>query len=209
LLAATTRPRLDSIVAAGRHKRDDPAVNTRDRRDRHRAAGRRYGRVEPASIVTTTIDLVLLAAAVGSGLMAGFFFAFSICVMRALGALPSAQGIAAMQSINVAVLNPWFLSVFFGMAVLSIFLIVAALLRWHEPAAACALAGSLLYLLGTFVVTILFNVPRNRALAGAAATSREGAALWADYVTAWTRWNHVRTIAALAAAGCFTFAIAR
>jgi uncharacterized membrane protein len=159
--------------------------------------------------VTTTIDFVLLVAAVGSGLMAGFFFAFSICVMRALGALPPAQGIGAMQSINVAVLNPWFLSVFFGMAALAMFLIVAALLRWLEPGAACVLAGGLLYLLGTFVVTMLFNVPRNTALAGTAATSADGAALWANYLTAWTRWNHVRTIAALAAAGCFTFAITR
>jgi hypothetical protein len=41
--------------------------------------------------------------------MAGFFFAFSVCVMRALGQLPLEQGIASMQSINVAILNPLFL----------------------------------------------------------------------------------------------------
>jgi uncharacterized membrane protein len=158
---------------------------------------------------TGLTDVVLLASALGSGLMAGFFFAFSICVMRALGKLPSTQGIAAMQSINVAVLNPWFLSVFFGMAVLSVFLIIAAVTRWRESGAACVLAGGLLYLLGTFAVTMLFNVPRNNALAAVAATGKEGAALWSDYLAVWTRWNHVRTVAALAAAGAFTIALIR
>jgi uncharacterized membrane protein len=47
---------------------------------------------------------------------AGFFFAFSICVMKALGKLAATQGIAAMPSTNVAVINSWFLTAFFGTA---------------------------------------------------------------------------------------------
>lgn len=155
---------------------------------------------------TSLIDLAVLVSALGCGLMAGFFFAFSICVMKALGALPPAQGIAAMQSINVAVINPWFLTPYFGMAVLSVLLITAAVLRWREPGAAYVVAGGLLYFLGTFLVTMLFNVPRNNTLAAVAATSTEGAALWAEYLIAWTKWNHVRTIAALAGAALFTIA---
>jgi hypothetical protein len=54
-----------------------------------------------------------VATAIGSGLVAGFFLAFSICVMRALGRLPAGQGIAAMQSVNVEVLNPWFITAFY------------------------------------------------------------------------------------------------
>lgn len=50
--------------------------------------------------------------------MAGVFFAFSTFVMKALGARPLAQGIAAMQSINVAVINRWFMAAFFGTALL-------------------------------------------------------------------------------------------
>jgi uncharacterized membrane protein len=65
----------------------------------------------------------------------------------------------------------------------------------------------LLYVLGTFLVTMLFNGPRNDALAAVAATSPEGAAQWADYLIVWTRWNHVRTIAALAGAASFTIAL--
>ena len=155
------------------------------------------------------MDLTVLVSALGCGLMAGFFFAFSICVMKALGAIPPAHGISAMQSINVAVINPWFLTPFFGMAVLSVLLSIAAVLRWHEPGAAYVVAGGLLYFLGTFLVTMLFNVPRNNALAAVAVTSTEGAALWADYLIAWTKWNHVRTIAALAGAASFTIALAR
>jgi uncharacterized membrane protein len=158
---------------------------------------------------TSWMDLAVLASAVGCGLMAGFFFAFSICVMRALGAISPSQGISAMQSINVVVINPWFLAPFFGMAALSVLLIVTALARWQEPGAAWVVAGGLLYLLGTFGVTVLFNVPRNNALAALEASSEQAAALWADYLVGWTKWNHVRTIAALAAAASLTIALAR
>lgn len=56
------------------------------------------------------LDLATFLSALGCGLIAGFFFAFSAVVMKALGKLPPAQGIAAMQSINVVVINPWFLT---------------------------------------------------------------------------------------------------
>jgi uncharacterized membrane protein len=74
---------------------------------------------------------------------------FSSFVMKALGRLPPASSIAAMQSINVAVINPIFFAAFFGTALLCILLAVAALLGWSEPGAVYLLAGSLLYLLGT------------------------------------------------------------
>jgi hypothetical protein len=41
-------------------------------------------------------------SALGAGLIGGLFFAFSSFVMIALGRLPPASGISAMQSINVA-----------------------------------------------------------------------------------------------------------
>ena len=158
---------------------------------------------------SSLMDLAVLVSALGCGLMAGFFFAFSVLVMKALGAIQPAHGISAMQSINVAVINSWFLTPFLGMAVLSVLLSIAAVLRWHEPGAAYVVAGGVFYFLGTFLVTMLFNVPRNNALAAVAATSTEGAALWADYLIAWTKWNHIRTIAALVGAASFTIALAR
>lgn len=62
------------------------------------------------------IDTVAFLSALGAGLVAGIFFAFSGFVMKALACLPSGQGIRAMQLINVTVLNPWFFSAFFGTA---------------------------------------------------------------------------------------------
>ena len=55
-----------------------------------------------------------LLVCVGAGLVGGVFFAFSAFVMKALAELPAAQGIQAMQRINVVVLNPLFLGVFVG-----------------------------------------------------------------------------------------------
>lgn len=155
-------------------------------------------------------DLLLfaltLAAVLGSGLIAGVFFAFSTFVMRALARLPAGEGIAAMQAINVAVINPLFLGVFLGTGALSVAAIVAAWMRWGRPGTAYLLAGGLLYLFGTFFVTILGNVPLNNSLAALAPADPEGARLWTDYVSRWTAWNHIRTAAALLAAGSFALA---
>ena len=81
------------------------------------------------------------------------------------------------------------------------------MLRWHEPGAVYLLAGGLLYLVGTFLVTMLFNVPRNELLAKISPADPGGASLWANYLSSWTAWNHVRTIAALGAAASFTIAL--
>ena len=153
------------------------------------------------------LSVLTLLSALGCGLVAGIFFAFSTFVMRALANLPPAQGIAAMQSINVAVINPWFMTAFFGTAAACVLMMILSLLRWNDPGAAYQLAGSLLYLVGALLVTILFNVPRNDALAAVVPASAEGTRLWAGYLTTWTAWNHVRTVAALAAAASLTIAL--
>ena len=148
-----------------------------------------------------------LVAALGCGLVAGAFFAFSTFVMKALSRLPAREGIAAMQSINVVVLNPWFMTALFGTAVACVVALIFSLLRWNEAGAVFLLAGAVLYLVGTVLVTIVFNVPRNEALAGIAPTDPNGGTLWAAYVAGWTAWNHVRTAAALAAAASFSIAL--
>lgn len=157
------------------------------------------------------IDGLLFAltflSALGSGLIAGVFFAFSAFVMTALARLPPAEGIAAMQSINVAVINPLFLAPFLGTAAASVLLAVASLLSSREPGALYLLAGSTLYLVGTFLVTLAFNVSRNHALAAVEPGSSDAAGLWRRYVAGWTGWNHVCTASALAATASFTMAL--
>ena len=149
-----------------------------------------------------------LAAALGSGLVAGVFYAFSTFVMKALARLSPVQGIAAMQSINVVVLNPWFLGVFMGTALLSVVAVVTAVLRWGAPGALWLLIGGILYFAGSFVVTIRCNVPRNNALAAVAPGDPRAVEVWTKYVAEWTWWNHVRTAASLAAALSFSLALA-
>jgi uncharacterized membrane protein len=148
-----------------------------------------------------------LFAALGCGLMAGVFFAFSVFVMKALARLTPAEGIAAMQSINVAVINPLFLGVFIGTGAACAVAIIIALTQWDKPGAVYLLAGSALYLVGTFLVTIVFNVPLNNSLTSVAPGNSDGASLWASYLASWTAWNHVRTVAALAAAASLTIAL--
>ncbi len=159
------------------------------------------------------IDDLLFAltfvSALGCGLIAGVFFTFSAFVMKALARLSPEQGIAAMQSINVVVINPLFMVALFGTALACVALVVSSLFRWNQPSFVYLLVGSLLYLVGTIAVTMVFNVPRNDALAAADPESADGARLWADYVTSWTAWNHVRTAAALAAAALLIFALLR
>jgi uncharacterized membrane protein len=148
-----------------------------------------------------------LFSALGCGLIAGVFFAFSTFVMSALARLQPAQGIAAMQSINITVINPLFMAAFLGTAAACILLAVSSLLRWHQPDAAYLLIGSLLYLVGTLGVTIVFNVPLNEALAKVEPGSTDGASLWSSYLANWTVWNHIRAAAALAAAASLTIAL--
>lgn len=150
-----------------------------------------------------TLDLVALLAALGSAVVAGVLFIFSVCIMRALGSMPPAQGIAAMQAINVLIINPWFLGVFVGTAALCL-----AVLGWTMAQGALSsslgpVAGSLLYLVGVVGITRVCNIPRNDALAKAAPDSAAGRDLWADYLRTWTAWNHVRVVAGIAAAATF------
>ena len=151
-------------------------------------------------------DTVLVATAVGAGAAGGVFFAFSSFVMRALGKLPSNDGLRAMQAINVAAPAPAFMALLFGTALGAVVVGTSALTRRGEVAATYELAGSALYL-ASILVTVAYHVPRNDALAEVEPGSSRSADAWADYLTGWTRWNHGRTGLALAAAGALTVAV--
>jgi uncharacterized membrane protein len=111
------------------------------------------------------VFVLAFVSALGCGLIAGIFFAFSNFVMKSLAHLSAASGIAAMQAINIHVLNRWFFAAFFGTALCCVVLTVLSFFRWEKPDAIYLLAGSLLYLVGTILVTIIFNVPLNDSLA--------------------------------------------
>ena len=145
-------------------------------------------------------------AALGSGLMAGVFFIFSITIMAALGKLAPASGIAAMQSIDVTILSGTFLSVFMGTALVSAALIVAWFLGWVPSGGVLVLAASILYLVGIIGVTMFCNVPMNDALDAVDPGSAEAAKYWQEYLSTWTMWNHVRTLAGIGSLALFVLA---
>lgn len=90
---------------------------------------------------------------------------------------------------------------------ISTLMAVIAVFRWGEPGATAMLAGGVIYVAGMFLVTMVFNVPLNNALA-ADPSSTGAASLWARYLNNWTLWNHLRTIASTAACALFIAAIA-
>ncbi len=152
------------------------------------------------------LTYITLLAALGSGLIAGLLFIFSNTVMKALSQQSAESGIATMQAINVLIINPLFLLIFIGTALLCLTLAIMSLMRWSQPGAAMLLAGSVIYLLGTLIVTMAFNVPLNNALATLSASSADANTQWQDYVSTWLRWNHVRTIAAITSAALLIIA---
>lgn len=146
------------------------------------------------------IALVLtVLGALGCGLMAGTFFAFSSFIMPALADRPVAEGVGSMQRINVRVLNRSFLGTFLGTAAICVALLWVSLGSASEIGGVARLVGCGLYLIGTLGVTMLCNVPRNDQLAGVDGTASNAPDAWAPYLVQWTRWNTVRTVAALAA----------
>jgi len=143
------------------------------------------------------MKLLVLGA---SGLMAGLFYAYTCSVNPGLGKLPDAGYLAAMQSINRAILNPVFLLVFMG----ALFILPIGTWRLFSPQASTPfylmLAASLLYAIGVFGVTMTANVPLNDKLNAfnvAAASADELARMRSVFEGPWNVWNLVRTIAAI------------
>jgi uncharacterized membrane protein len=153
------------------------------------------------------ITVGTVAAAVGCALVAGLMFAFSTSVMPALARRPDDEGIAAMQAMNSAILNPLFGLVFGGTAVLCLVLGVTAPFTTDESHATLRAIGSVLYLVGTFGVTMVVNVPMNNALDAVDPASDEGRSYWHTYLPRWTAWNHLRALLGTAASVLLILAV--
>lgn len=140
------------------------------------------------------LALLLLALA------AGFFYAYSCCVVWGLDDTPPAAAIEAMQGINRAVRNPIFALVFFGALPLTA-LACLSFRPWRLRAPGLLSLAALLAYGGTFIVTAAIHVPMNQALAVVDAPAlADPAAAWRAYADPWLLWNHVR-------AACATLAL--
>ncbi|MFG3227349.1 DUF1772 domain-containing protein [Kitasatospora sp. NPDC048194] len=152
---------------------------------------------------------VLLGATVTTGLSAGLFYSYACSVMPGLARADDRTFVEAMQRINVAILNGWFMLSFLGALVL----IGAAglvelktggsrtVLLWIGAAAAFQLA--------VLVITGVANVPLNDRLAAAGPPGggTDLAAARAAFETTWVHWNLARALASTAALTCISWAL--
>jgi uncharacterized membrane protein len=153
------------------------------------------------------LDALVPFAALGSAVLAGIYFIFSVAVMPALARRPEAEAMAAMREINRTILNPAFFAVFFGTPVASAIVAGVALFDRTGLDVAYLVTGGGLALVGAFLVTLVFNVPLNNALEASEPGSSGAAEVWKRYLAVWTVWNHIRAVASLAAAAAFLMAL--
>ena len=146
------------------------------------------------------MNTAIVVTAVASAALGGVFFAFSSFIMPALDRIAPAEAMRAMQRINVDVLCRSFFALFFGVPILSLGLTVHAGLAWSNTGSGLLLLAGLLNILGSFVVTVVGNVPLNERLAKQSADSANASTLWLTYSKPWVRWNSLRASANLAAA---------
>ncbi len=137
------------------------------------------------------LPLIVVIAITSAGVVTGLLFAFSNFVMRALQDLPTEHGMFAMQRINETIINPLFLIFFLGTPVLCLIIGVLSALELSAAGHAYFFGGAVIYLLGPFGITMLFNVPLNNKLAGTALS--KSAEAWPLYRKQWQWWNHIRT----------------
>jgi uncharacterized membrane protein len=153
------------------------------------------------------LTMVTFFAALGCGVVAGVFFAFSTFVMKGLERLPAPRAVEAMQEINAAAPTPAFMAVLFGTALVCGGLMISSLFVWGEPSAVYLLVGGGLYLIFAIGLTIVYHVPRNEALARVEPRGVEAESRWSSYVAGWTAWNHLRFAGALAASASLVMAL--
>jgi uncharacterized membrane protein len=155
-------------------------------------------RVRADERMSTALSAVTLVAAGGCLLVGGVFYAFSTFVMSGLARAGERAGLDAMNGINVTAVRPGLMVPFFGTALISL---VAAAWAWADVGIGASwpgVAATAIYLVGCIGVTIVGNVPLNDRLA-AASGAPDAEETWHHYRRAWTRWNHARTIACVAA----------
>ena len=141
-------------------------------------------------------SFILFGAVVLTGLSAGFFYAWQVSVIQGTLLVKDSVYLETMQSINRAILNPWFFAVFFGSL---IFLTIGSIYQFNTNkwVFVMLLAASIIYLIGTFGITAAGNVPLNdqlEALNLSELTSEKMAEFRTYYETKWNRLHLQRTV---------------
>jgi uncharacterized membrane protein len=150
----------------------------------------------------------LLAATLSAGVMAGVFALYAHTIMPGLGKTDDRTFVGAFQAIDRAIINPWFIPVFFGALILTAIAAVLSLGEERNDALPWAVAAFVLYL-PVVVITMRVNVPLNNAIKAAGDPDRiDVATVRRDFdEPTWRRWNTFRAFASTAAFGCLAWAL--
>ncbi len=154
----------------------------------------------------TLAVIALLALSQAAGLVAGIFLTFSDFAMRSFLKSAPAAGSEVMQVLNREVFRSLFMVLLLGLVPVSAAVSIYALVALRDMILVPLVLAGLFYVIGVFGVTAAGNVPMNQKLAAMPDASAEAQAYWPDYARGWTRWNHVRTAAALVASLCYAIA---
>ena len=152
-------------------------------------------------------NIVLIITALVTALIAGLFYAYSCSVNPGLGKLPDEQYLAAMQSINKAILNPLFFISFMGTLLL---LPVSTFMSYGQPLSMrfwCLLTATIVYGIGTFGVTMFGNVPLNDSLEKFDVANATVDAINAQRLAFEKPWNSFHTVRTLASAAAIVLVI--
>lgn len=157
--------------------------------------------------MNTLRAVALLGATMTMGLVAGVFALYAHTIMPGLKKTDDRTFVAAFQSIDRAIINPWFMAgAFFGALV---FTVAAALMNIGEDALPWIAAAAVLYLI-VVVITMAVNVPLNDAIKAAGEPDRIGdlAAVRERFdESRWAAWNLVRVVVSTAAFACLAWAL--
>ncbi|MGC6432182.1 MAG: DUF1772 domain-containing protein [Jejuia sp.] len=141
---------------------------------------------------------VLFITVLLNALSTGFFFAWSVSVILGTKKVGDVTYLETMQSINREILNPVFFIVFFGSLIT---LLISSYLQFNnKPVFWLVLASALIYLIGTFGVTALGNVPLNDELDALNITKPsivELKSFRVYYEDAWNQYHNIRTMSSV------------
>jgi uncharacterized membrane protein len=153
-------------------------------------------------------DIVLGAAVIAMGLLAGLFYAFDVAVMPALTAADDRTLVDAMQQMIDKIENPAFFLTLVGAPALAAVALLQARRSSSAKTAGWIVAGLAFYTV-MVVVTFAVHFPLNDDLKNAGDPTHIAnlAAVRDDFVTPWVAWNIVRTLATTAAFGCLAWAL--
>jgi uncharacterized membrane protein len=149
----------------------------------------------------------LLGATITMGLVAGVFALYAHTIMPGLRNTDDHTFVAAFQSIDREIINPWFMAGGFVGAL--VFTLAAAVSNLGRAALPWIIAALALYLIA-FVITIAVNVPLNDAIkaAGNPDRIRDLAGIRERFhETRWAAWNLVRVATTTGAFGCLAWAL--